>query len=184
LNHNTLWPQAIGDPTPLGWGTAAAYLVAGWACWRAASHSARGAQTRGLAAWWGGFAVLMLVLGVNKELDLQAWLAAFGKSMAHEQGWYMHRRTVQTLFVSVCTLAAAGGLAWALYRARALLARLALPLAGLGLIAAYATLHVVSVHLWRVPPGGAGPIWLLELGGVVLVGAGAWRDRTAGRARP
>jgi hypothetical protein len=177
---DTPWPDPIGDPTLLGWSTTAAYLVAAALCWRAAAH-ARVRSAR-LGRWWAGFALATLLLGINKELDLQALLFVLGKSFVHAQGWYGQRRAVQALFVGVMLLSAGGLLAWMLYRARALLRQLIWPFAGLALIGAYAGLHVVSVHLWRVSSGSS-LAFVIELTGIALVAWGAWRAGTSGGLR-
>jgi hypothetical protein len=41
----------------------------------------------------------VLLLGINKQLDLQTALRDVGRVMAETEGWYRHRRIVQVWFV-------------------------------------------------------------------------------------
>lgn len=178
------WRPGIGDPSPLGWTTVAAYAVAAWLSWEAARRAARTARTvarlapvhaadqRALAAFWTGACALLVLLGVNKQLDLQSLLTQVGRDLAIAQGWYETRHRVQVAFVAglagLCALAGAG-VAWWLRR---VLGRIAGPLLGLAAIAVFvivraASFHHVDLHL----RGGPLPLNLVfELGGIVLVG--------------
>jgi hypothetical protein len=93
------WEPGIGDPTPLGWFTVAAYLLAGAFCWIAAAHARRTAPA---AFWfWTLFAAFMFALGVNKQLDLQSLFTAVLKQFAKSTGWYEDRRIFQAIFICV-----------------------------------------------------------------------------------
>lgn len=183
------WRLGIGDSSPLGWATVAAYAAAAWLCGAAARRAAGAARTverlapveaanqRALAAFWLGGCALLVLLAVNKQLDLQTLMTQLGRDLALAQGWYEERRRVQTAFVA--GLAALGTLsgvtiAWWL---RSVVARIAGPLLGLAMITAFvvvraASFHHVDLHL----DGGPLPLGqLLELGGIVLVGGFAGR---------
>jgi hypothetical protein len=84
------WRPGIGDPTPLGWATVVAYLAASWACCRAAAAERRSAHRgrNSTRPFWSSLGLLLLLLGLNKQLDLQSALTAFGRRLAREQGWY------------------------------------------------------------------------------------------------
>ena len=64
------WRPGIGDPTVLGWATVAAYGVGMVFCVLAARRSRRNVGDRVAPLWWF-LAAMMLVLGINKQLDLQ-----------------------------------------------------------------------------------------------------------------
>jgi hypothetical protein len=51
-----------------------------------------------------GIAILLLLLGINKQLDLQTLLAIIGRKLAKAHGWYNIRRLVQMVFIVVVTL--------------------------------------------------------------------------------
>src|SRR5262245_10609472 len=103
------WRPGIGDPTPMGWATVVAYLLAAVACgWAAVEDRRVGRRTgRGRPAFWWILAVLLLLLGINKQLDLQTWFTTVGRRVAREQGWYARRKEYQTALIKAI---AAGGL--------------------------------------------------------------------------
>src|SRR4051812_36744366 len=68
------WRPGIGDPTPIGWLTVAAYFVAAWLCWRTGQQETR-LKRNGLSGlrprFWYFLSAVLCLLGVNKQLDLQ-----------------------------------------------------------------------------------------------------------------
>ena len=62
-----------------------------------------------MGALWNALAVGLLLLGINKQLDLQTALTELGKILAARQGWYEHRQRVQIDFIIGVVLV--GGLA-------------------------------------------------------------------------
>jgi hypothetical protein len=53
--------------------------------------------------WWC-IALMLLLMGINKQLDLQTLITEVGKVLAKRQGWYEQRRAVQVVFI--------GGVVW------------------------------------------------------------------------
>jgi hypothetical protein len=129
------WSPGIGDPSVMGWVTVALYLVAAWLCFLCSRRSRvlarRGSDARWEPRLWGLFALFLLALGINKQLDLQSAFTEVMRVVAREQGWYEARRQYQYAFIgAVAVLAAFAGTAliaaaWRLGRA--------LKLAALGL---------------------------------------------------
>ena len=111
------WSPGIGDPTFIGWLTVILYFAASISCWRSGQivelHGRRRLYERRA---WRFIAMLFLVLGINKQLDLQTALTEAGRILAHLQGWYEQRRFVQTAFIGLvaitCLLLAATLLIW------------------------------------------------------------------------
>jgi len=87
------WSPGIGDPTPLGWATVLAYLVACGFALRAAGRDIPNIRV------WLSFGVILGLLAINKQLDLQSLLTALAREEARIGGWYDHRRTVQEIFI-------------------------------------------------------------------------------------
>ncbi len=178
------WSPGIGDPTPMGWLTVVAYFVAALACYRAYQRSRRAARAPGegrVAIVWGGLALLLAILGVNKQLDLQSLLTAIGRTMAYEQGWYEERRAVQRIFVlgvAAGALAAAAGL---VALARGHVVRLAPALFGAVFLFAFVLVRASSFHhmdaFIALDFCGIRMNWLLELSGIAFIGFAARRDR-------
>ena len=138
------WSPGIGDPTLIGWLTAALYLSASLLC----LHAARGigastpvatgsgdraaAPTATLATavvlaflgpkrrllslpaavrartLWVGLAIVLLLLGINKQLDLQTAVIELGRMLTRAEGWYDYRWRLEAVFLAALAL---GGLA-------------------------------------------------------------------------
>jgi len=119
----------------------------------------------------------MIVLCVNKQLDLQTWFTQVGKRMAKAQGWYEERAGVQTAFVvgvGVMGMTSFVGLAWITRKApRAY--RLAL--AGLAFLLSFILIRAASFNhidrLLDVTIVGARLNWVFELTGIGCILASA-----------
>ena len=105
---NGVWVPGIGDPTFAGWAITVGYLASAVSCALMAIREARPqpnpTQWR---TWkfWAILSVLLLALGINKQLDLQTWLWLTGRAVARAQGWYEQRRWVQVIFTGGIALA-------------------------------------------------------------------------------
>ena len=172
------WSPQIGDPTLMGWLTVAAYAAAACLALVAALSVPREAPARGgERAFWLAAALALAFLSVNKQLDLQSFLTAYGRCLSQAQGWYEERRAVQrnAILLLIWTCLASGALlAWALRRT---LRRTWLGLAGLVAVAAFVLVRAVGFHhvdaLIGIRLGDARMNWVLELGGISLFAAGA-----------
>lgn len=94
------WSPSIGDPTALGWLTTLAYLLASGMCLTAGRLTPRRHGRRERLIWFL-LATAFVLLGVNKQLDLQAALTESAKVIARAQGWYDTRHGVQRAFILV-----------------------------------------------------------------------------------
>jgi hypothetical protein len=134
------------------------------------------ARTRAL---WLGLAIVLLLLGVNKQLDLQTAIIEVGRRLARAQGWYGSRRRVEVAFVGAL---AASGLA--VLRVVFLLVRREPPgaravLVGATLLVAFVVFRAACFeHLDRMfglelsdSPWNAAP----ELGGICFIILGTYR---------
>jgi hypothetical protein len=132
-----------------------------------------------LRTLWLGCAIVMLALGVNKQLDLQTALGELGRAMAHDEGWYDVRRPVQVAFILVVLaggiwgLRALFALAWGQARAVSGVLWGAVFLACFVAIRASSFHHVDELLGWSW--GGVRLNAVLELGGIACVLAGALR---------
>lgn len=170
------WRPGIGDPTVMGWLTVVAYFGAALAC--AIAHRRRRRKDH---AWvWPALCALLVVLGFNKQLDLQSWFTYVGKKSALEQGWYDDRRSVQVAFiVGLATVGLALGIV-ALHRLRGALGRFRWAIAGTVFLLAFIVIRAASFHhvdlFLKVEVAGIQPNWVLELGGIALIAFAALRD--------
>lgn len=174
------WRPGIGDPTFIGWFTVAAYVAAfifSLAYMRrldrthSEDHAPEGRRL------WRLIALILLLLGINKQLDLQTLLTETGRLLAKQQGWYEQRRSVQALFIAVI---ASGGIylfliVWRAYKN--VWRENLLPIAGMLFLIAFVVIRAASFHHvdrilgWH--PGGFKLNWILELGGIACIMATA-----------
>lgn len=172
--RDTPWDFQIGDPTVMGWLTVALYFACALLC---AGTARRAADDRASAVFWWALALTMLLLGVNKQLDLQSWFTAVGRHMAQSQGWYGERRHVQSLFIAGLIVLGGGvGLA-VLYLGRRVFQRNLAALAGLLFLAVFIVARAASFHHVDAFLGfrvlGLRMNWILEIGGILFIGAAA-----------
>src|SRR5688572_21738879 len=189
------WRPGIASPKFLGWVTVFAYFAAAVPCFLTFRHELafqRDPLTARSAPFlrphlWLGLSILLVLLGFNKQLDLQSAVTSIGRGIARSGGWYEHRRTLQALFILVfflATLAAAGAIAWYLRTSLrrylpALLGTLFLPAF---IVIRAASFHHVDVALREAAPAGIRLNNLLELSGIASIAGAAIYILT--RARP
>jgi len=170
------WSPGIGDPTVMGWVTVAAYAGATVLC----AFAARGAESANgkRSGWfWLSLAVVYLLLGINKQLDLQSLLTEIGRISAHAGGWYEQRRVIQLVFIA--GVIAAGAVGWFGLMMTAPWRSWPRSLALLGttfligfVIVRAASFNRVDALLGTTWLGMRGN-WLLELPGILLTAGGA-----------
>lgn len=170
------WRPEIGDPEITGWLTVAVYLLAfglsALVAWRGRGKPGN--------LFWTGTAALLLFLALNKQLDLQTALTAFGRCVSHAQGWWEYRRPVQLAFILVMLVA----MVWAMRRVKAqmnrrLLRQNRLALTGLGILCAFVLMRAVGFHLVDSLIGlriaGIPLNFVLENIGLILIAINAFR---------
>jgi hypothetical protein len=168
------WRPVIGDPSPMGWFTVAAYALAAFLAWRAWSTNRDRV--------WLGVTVLMALLCLNKQFDLQSLFTDLGREFARLFGQYEHRRGFQKFFiVAVLGIVAVFGPLFA-WKYRAFLASHKLLAAGLVFLLTFIVVRAISFHhmdvfLKKSRMGGVKMNWILELTGIGLVALAAWRER-------
>lgn len=92
------WQPGIGDPTIYGWLTVVLYLATAFLAFKRYQHTRKLPEQQ--PAFWLMLAMFLLLLGINKQLDLQTWFTQVMKTNAIEHGWYADRRKLQTLFIA------------------------------------------------------------------------------------
>jgi len=142
-----------------------------------------------IAALWLGLALILLLLGINKQLDLQTALTETGRIMAHSEGWYEKRRTIQVGFILFVALIGIWGFGTVLLLARGRMRSLRSVLAGTIFLICFVAIRASSFHhvdkFLRYRLGDFKLNWILELGGISLICLGAYRNGVgAGRHLP
>ncbi len=156
----------------MGWVTVLVYLSVAALSLAVALRAPFPARTRRKERrFWALLAAVLLLLAVNKQLDVQSCVTALGQCLAREQGWYKSRRLVQMTVIFGLVLAMLGfalGLGRVMRGTRNRLALIGL-VAVLGFVAIRAMgFHPVDALI------GADALhlrlhWLFELSGPVLI---------------
>jgi len=165
------WRPAIGDPSFMGWFTVASYFL----CAVLSSILAltnQGIDRRSFL-FWCFISLLMIMLGINKQLDLQSLFTEIWRLIARAQGWMYRRRIVQFWFIVFFgTTAIAAFLLfvrtrWDLFR------RFTLTFTGLFFLLCFIVIRAAGFHHFDEILGfrlfGAKMNWLLELTGIYTV---------------
>jgi hypothetical protein len=169
------------DPTAIAWASALAYVVAGALCLVAGARSRCKPEysptDRGIWITLGGFLVL---LGLNKQLDLHTLFVHAGRDAARALGFYSYKRQIEGLFfIGVTTGLVA--IVWHQWRRLASfgIAHQAV-VVGLGLIAIYTITRFAAImHLaerWPTLVDGAAVFIAFELVGSIVIGWAAVAD--------
>jgi len=138
------WRSTIGDPTFIGWFTVGSYFACAILSFILVSID-KGADRR-LFHFWGMVGLLMILLGINKQLDLQSLLTEVGRQVARAQGWMDQRRTVPFWFIVAFGNTALGGfLSFAVIR-RVLFRRFMITFTGLFLILSFIVVRAATFH--------------------------------------
>lgn len=167
------YPWASHDAGTLPWLAVAGYLVATLLCAWQASRSKLGSER----LFWIFAALAMLALGINKQLDLQTQLTAFGRQWARNGGWYEQRREFQALFIRGIVFAGAAVLVLLGWLVRNLRLGVWVALLGLALLGTFVAVRAASFHhvdiMMRTPVIGLKLHAVLELAGIAVVMLGA-----------
>jgi FtsH-binding integral membrane protein len=177
------WSPGIGDPTVGGWITVVLYLSASISCWITARKlSPADAQLLHERHAWLAIAVLFLLLGINKQLDLQSALTEIGRKLAYSEGWYPERRFVQVAFIGFVALACLFAMIILLIWARHTPGPTWLALLGTVTVFGFVLIRASSFHHMDRFIGtrilGFRWNWILEMGGISLtLIASVWRRK-------
>jgi hypothetical protein len=174
------WQPGIGDPSAMGWVTVGAYFLTSLITLRLVLYSRQRfpADTRlSQRRFWLIVCLLMLALGINKQLDLQSLITAMGRYYAARDGWLEYKRYVQVgVIISIMAVAALSLLLF-FFRMRNLLKTNWLAFAGLTCLLVFVVSRATSFHhmdtfinSWFL---GARVNWLLELGGLAAIALSA-----------
>jgi hypothetical protein len=119
-----------------------------------------------------------VLLGANKQLDLQSWFTQVGRDVAKAHGWYQERRNVQITLIAILIASGLVGIGIIALMLRRVLRHVAGAVLGLVFLVTFVAVRAASFHhvdRWL----GAGVVrlnWVLELGGIGLIALSAWRQ--------
>jgi hypothetical protein len=178
LLAQTEWQPGIGDPSVIGWITVVAYFLATYFCFHRAV--AKRPQQRDehwpTIAWWC-LTAAMLLLGINKQLDLQTWLTTELRKMSLREGWYERRREYQLLAIQCMAVIGALGTGGMLLWFRKWWREFWTVLLGCGLLLTFIVIRAASYHhvdlLLKADLAGLNFNAFLELSAIACIGIGA-----------
>ncbi len=174
LAHKNTWTLSVGDPTIGGWLTALLYMAAAIGAFYVYRRQGLFEHQVNRQRWlWFLFALALLFLGLNKQLDLHRLLIETARDVSQWQGWYEQRRLVQVGFIKSSAALTLLLVATFAYVFRQAYRTHILAICGLSLLAAYAIIRVTVFQtpdvLWWHFRFGFQVNWLLECIGLVLI---------------
>jgi hypothetical protein len=108
MHHEFNWTPTIGDPTFVGWLTVVLYFVTAWrsAVLVRSMYRDSAVSPREFFAW-AIITVLFILLGINKQLDLQSALTELGRVLFYRSDRIGYKQTLQFWFIIFVAVAAA-----------------------------------------------------------------------------
>lgn len=155
----------------MGWFTVASYFLCALVVWFLSAGCKE--KDEKASSFWFMVGIVMVLLGINKQLDLQSLFTEIGRQIAKAQGWMDQRRIVQAFFIGIVGIGAALFFYWISVRARDLFGRFRLAFVGLFFLLSFIVIRAASFHHFdeviRFRFHGAKMNWLFELTGIYLV---------------
>jgi hypothetical protein len=172
------WRPTIGDPSFMGWFTVASYF----ACAVLSLILALNNQIadRRFFLFWSMIGLLMILLGINKQFDLQSLFTEVGRQIARAQGWMDQRRRVQFWFIVAFGITVTGVFLLFVRIRRDLFRRFTLAYIGLFFLLCFIVIRAAGFHHFDEMLGfrlfGAKMNWLLELTGIYTIVLAAFKE--------
>ena len=168
LNQFT-WTPGIGDPTLAGWVTVLLYAAAAVNCWLVTRRLGRAPEAR----TWLLISILFILLGFNKQLDLQSALTEVGRILSLSEGWYGDRRRVQAIFIAIVAAVCVLFVGMLLLSVRRVPIPTWVAIIGTVVVIGYVFIRAASFHhidrfIGRSVLGFRWN-WVLEMGGITIV---------------
>ncbi len=147
------WYWGLGDPDLGAVLVTFTYLLASILCGLAARRF--GAKVDSMTTktsavfqkrFWVALALLMFLLGVNKQGDFQSLITVLGRDAFKSLGMYDSRRSFQILFIAVIAIMAFVGATFMVWCVRKWTWEYWLAATGLGFQAAFVVIRAVSFH--------------------------------------
>lgn len=174
------WHPTIGDPSVMGWITVGVYFLVSILALRLVMNSRQmfpSGLYRMQRRFWLIVCLLMLALGINKQLDLQSLITAIGRFYVERNGWLEYKRPIQVgVIVSILMIAVLCLLLF-VYRMNHLLKTNWLAIAGLTTLMVFIVSRATSFHQMDTFIStdilGVRFNWLMELGGLTAIALSA-----------
>jgi len=175
------WRPGIGDPTVLGWVTTVAYFVAAGLCGRYALLARKAAKRDSdvhrpsSSFFWWVLVIFMVLMGFNKQLDLQVLVLQIARQMSREQGWFAERDVVRKWIIVGFAFIGLILVAWLGWVCRRVWRKYILAMVGIALLIFFVLVRASGNRLmiFGFRPGRFPMYDVLEVSGIVCVGVSA-----------
>jgi len=146
--------SVVSDPSLNGWATFLVYLVAAWLCARNARFSTaladmgrrRIAEARSRRRFWLVLALLLLLLGLTRQLDLQLLAANMMRGLLASEGLYGERSGLQLGLIVAIGIFGVAGLLIALVSFRRAEPPVLIALLGGATLTVFTVIRTISLH--------------------------------------
>lgn len=170
------WNPSFHDHSFLGWLITGSYFACAIMAAVFATFLNRLEEKKAFH-FWLLISTIMIVLGINKQLDLQTLFTEVGRQLSNAQAWYDQRRVVQFLFIMVLSAAILTAFIWFAVTFRDLFRRFVFAFCGLFFLLSYMIMRAAAFHHFgeviQYDIEGIQMKWVLELAGIyMIVGAG------------
>ena len=147
------WYWGLGDPDAGAVVVTGLYLLTSIACLLVAKqlrrlHSKllRRFDSKSEATFWIVLAIVLLLLGINKQADLQSLITMYGRDLIKYVGLYSVRRTFQIAFIALVAIIAMLSVSISLWAVCRWTWPCHLAAIGLGIQAAFLVIRAASFH--------------------------------------
>jgi len=168
------WKLGFNDPTIAGWMATAIYIFTALLC---LAYARCAEPSRVHRVFWWSLAAGLLVMGINKQLDLHVLLEAVGKELAKTHGWYTQRRRIQLWFVTGTATAGLIIMVFIGWIVRGISRQRCLAFCGIVLLMAFIIARAASMHhVFEILKLKLPGLWLLNVlqwGGIICIGLSA-----------
>ncbi len=166
------WRPGFHDDFFIGWLITGSYFACAlMAAFIATFH--KHLEERLATKFWHAISLLMVLLGLNKQLALQMLLTEMGRQVAKAQGWYDERRIFQFSFIVVFATMFTAAFIWFAKRYRDSFRRYTLVFCGLFFLLSFVIIRAAAFHHFdeviQYDLHGFKMNWLLELAGIYMI---------------
>jgi hypothetical protein len=167
------WHPGFHDDYFIGWLITSSYFACALLAALIATFH-RQMEEKLAVKFWHVVSLIMVLLGLNKQLALQILLTEIGRHIAQTQGWYDQRRILQFSFIIVFAVTFTTASIWFAMKYRDSLRRYMLVFCGLFFLLGFviiraATFHhfneLIQIELFY----GLTMNWALELAGIYMI---------------
>ena len=190
--ENERWVPGIGDPTIIGWVIVALYFVVALICIKAVFVSVNNKQhetihdnfpsEKSIQLFWLSLVFILILLGINKQLDIQTLFVQIGRDMAKLHGWYEYRRMIQLIFITFIGIIGISTLTILIRTYRNSPSAVKVSLLGSIILFTFILLRASSFYhigdLINIDLSSIRINEILELGGLIIIGVGGYQFST------